>query len=305
VARATLEGEDLGEVMTEHRTVLVGTDGSESSLAAVRWAAGEAQRRNTDLQVVHAYEELWLTADAVPVRTFIELARKNAEEILADARVAAHAVAPDLNLHTDGVLGEPAATLLKAATTAGLLVVGNRGRGGFTSLLLGSVGHRVATHASCPTVIVRGCSVGQEGPIVVGADGSPAADRALHLAFEEAVVRHTGVVAIRSYEPPATPPTPGMPGIPPLTTGPEVDAAGERVRLGESLAPWRDKYPGVSVEGVVARGNPARILAGASHTAQLLVVGNRGHGSLVGTMLGSVSLKLLHHADCPVVIARA
>jgi nucleotide-binding universal stress UspA family protein len=56
---------------------------------------------------------------------------------------------------------------------------------------------------------------------------------------------------------------------------------------------------------MVARGNPARILVGASHTAQLIVVGNRGHGSLVGTMLGSVSLQLLHHADCPVLIARA
>jgi nucleotide-binding universal stress UspA family protein len=291
--------------MTEYHTVLVGTDGSESALAAVRWAAGEAQRRHTDLHVLHAYAETWLTADAVPEHTFIELARNQAEQILADARVAAHAVAPDLTTHTDAVLGEPAVTLLKAAGTAGLVVVGHRGRGGFTSLLLGSVGHRVATHASCPTVVVRGRSVGLEGPIVVGADGSPAADHALQLAFEEATARHTAVTAIRAYQPPAMPPTPGMPGIPPLTTSLEVDTTTEHTRLGQSLAAWRDKYPSVSVEAVVARGNPARILVGASHTAQLVVVGNRGHGSLVGTMLGSVGLQLLHHADCPVLIARA
>jgi nucleotide-binding universal stress UspA family protein len=291
--------------MTEYQTVLVGTDGTDSSLAAVRWAAGEAQHRNTDLHVVHAYEETWLTADAVPEHTYIELARNQAEEILADARVAAHALVPDLTVQTDAVLGEPAATLVSAATAAGLVVVGNRGRGGFTSLLLGSVGHRVATHAPCPTVVVRGCSIGREGPVVVGADGSPAADHAVQLAFEEASARHTEVVAIRAYQPPATPPTPGMPGIPPLSTGPEVDTTGERTRLGESLAPWRDKYPHVSVKAMVVRGNPARILVGASHTAQLLVVGNRGHGSLIGSMLGSISLQLLHHTDCPVLIARA
>jgi nucleotide-binding universal stress UspA family protein len=288
--------------MTEHPTVLVGADGSESSLAAVRWAAGEAQRCNTDLHVLHAYEETWLTADHVPDRTFIELAQNHAEEILADARLAAHSVAPDLTVHSDAVLGEPAATLVTAAASAGLVVVGNRGRGGFTSLLLGSVGHRVATHAPCPIVVVRGRVNVTEGAVVVGADGSPAAANALQWAFEEASARRTAVVAIRAYQPPLPP---GKPGIPPLITDPEMYDMAERTQLDESLAPWRDKYAGVSVDAVVARGNAARILVGASHTAQLLVVGNRGHGSLVGTMLGSVSLQLLHHADCPVLIARA
>jgi nucleotide-binding universal stress UspA family protein len=291
--------------MTEHHTVLVGTDGSDSSLAAVRWAAEEAQRLHTGLHVMHAYDQLWLTADAIPERTLIDVARNHAEQVLADARVAAHTIAPGLTVHTEAVLGEPAATLVTAAATAGLVVLGHRGRGGFTSLLLGSVGHRVATHAPCPTVVVRGAATAVDGPIVVGADGSPAADHALQLAFEEADARHTAVVAIRAYQPPAMPPTPGMPGIPPLTTDPEIDDTNERTRLGESLAPWRDKYPHVSVEAVVARGNPARILVGASHTAQLVVVGNHGLGALIGTILGSVSLQLLHHADSPVLIARA
>ncbi len=79
----------------------------------------------------------------------------------------------------------------------------------------------------------------------------------------------------------------------------------ERRALDDELVPWRDKYPHVPVEALISRHNAARVLVGVSHTAQLVVVGHRGYGTLAGTMLGSVSLQLLHHADCPVLIARS
>jgi nucleotide-binding universal stress UspA family protein len=72
----------------------------------------------------------------------------------------------------------------------------------------------------------------------------------------------------------------------------------------EQVAPWRDKYPQVAVETVAAQGSAGRVLVGASHTAQLVVVGSRGHGGLAGTLLGSVGLQLVHHADCPVFVHR-
>jgi nucleotide-binding universal stress UspA family protein len=84
---------------------------------------------------------------------------------------------------------------------------------------------------------------------------------------------------------------------------PDQDAA-ERVRFDEQLAPWRAKYPDVTVGTVLTHDSAAAALVAASRTAQLLVVGSRGHGVVAGTLLGSVGLQLLNHADCPVYVVR-
>ena len=74
--------------------------------------------------------------------------------------------------------------------------------------------------------------------------------------------------------------------------------------LAESLAGWHEKYPGVPVRRVVERDRPASALLDAARGAQLLVVGSRGRGGFTGLTLGSVSQALIHHAACPVMIAR-
>jgi hypothetical protein len=81
-------------------------------------------------------------------------------------------------------------------------------------------------------------------------------------------------------------------------------AAPERVRawLSESLAGWREKYPDVNVVAAVEREHPVPGLVGAATAQHLLVVGTRGHHALVGTLLGSVSQGVLHHATCPVAV---
>jgi nucleotide-binding universal stress UspA family protein len=75
--------------------------------------------------------------------------------------------------------------------------------------------------------------------------------------------------------------------------------------LHSALAPWREKYPTVAVQTVVEPGSPAKHLVELSADAALLVVGSRGRGAFVGTLLGSVGQQLLHHADCPVMIVRS
>jgi nucleotide-binding universal stress UspA family protein len=151
--------------------------------------AAEAQRRNTDLRVVHAYDEIWTEVNYATGHEVMEIVRNQAEGITADAALVAHAVAPDLSVRRDAIPGDPRAVLLGAAESAERAVVGNRGRGGFTSLMLGSVGQRVATHAPCPVVVVRGRAAAVDGPIVVGADGSAAGTHALQLAFDQATAR--------------------------------------------------------------------------------------------------------------------
>ncbi|GAB7045089.1 universal stress protein [Catenuloplanes indicus] len=181
------------------------------------------------------------------------------------------------------------------------IVVGHRGSGGFDRLVLGSVGRQVAMHSHRPVVVVRGDTERAGGPVVVGADGSPAGTHAVEEAFAEAAARHAPLVAIRAYPVPVPP---WGANVSPLVYDPQRLEAAERAALHEGLAPYRDKYPQVTVEAIVAQDDVAKVLVGVSHTARLVVVGHRGHGTLAGALLGSVALKLLHHAECPVLIAR-
>ncbi|WP_425553928.1 universal stress protein [Dactylosporangium salmoneum] len=145
-----------------------------------------------------------------------------------------------------------------------------------------------------PVAVVRGRSAAADGPVAVGVDGSPSSDVALGLAFDAARARGAELVAIRAYLAPGTAAVPA-----------DVVVAHEREALEESLAPWRHRYPDVKVEALVAPGRAAKVLIGVSHTARLVVVGSRGHGGFAGLLLGSVGQQLMHHAECPVLIAHA
>ena len=85
--------------------------------------------------------------------------------------------------------------------------------------------------------------------------------------------------------------------------GDAIDADEHRL-LAERLAGWGEKYPDVPVQRLVTRCRPAATLIEQSQHAQLVVVGSRGRGGLVGLLLGSVSHALLHHAGYPVAVVR-
>ena len=280
--------------------IIVGIDGSAASRAALVWAA-EAAHRDRELVVVHVFD--WRVAGArAPIGgEYAVDARARAEELVESAVADAKATAPTVNVRGEALLGAPGPTLIHAAGQAELLVIGSRGRGGFASLLLGSVSQQVATHAEGPVVVVRGRRNITEGPIVVGADGSEGASLALQVAFEEAVARQAGVLAVRVF----TPAAPAM-GLRHRAVRGEPRPASRcrgrpARRAGRTLA---GEVPRRRGQPVVVDGHPAEALIGLSSSAQLVVVGTRGHGSLAGVLLGSVGLQLLHHADSPVLVAR-
>ncbi|MEU8233213.1 universal stress protein [Actinoplanes sp. NPDC048967] len=283
------------------KEILVGTDGTAASQAAVQWAALEAQRRRLLLRIVHVFDWEWRAARYDSGTEYIDVSRQLAEAVVANASAQARAVAPGVPLELDTLIGNPAPRLLAAADDTDLVVLGSRGRGGFASLLLGSVSQRVATHAPCPVVVVRGRGNVLDGPVAVGVDDSPAADHVLATAFEAAAGRDAALTVIRTYLPP---PPLWMAGVPVTEfSTPEEDAAEHR-RVEDLLTPWRQKYPGVKVDITVSHESPAAVLTGVSYSAQLVVVGSHGHGSIAGALLGSTGIQLLHHADCPVLIAR-
>ncbi|MFE5834676.1 universal stress protein [Streptomyces sp. NPDC056488] len=134
--------------------VVVGVDGSPASHAALRWALRHARRTGATVHAVGAYDLPgaggW-SAPAVDVLFDEEQARRSLSEELA----AVLAPDDDVPLVQHVVRGNPAQVLIDESDGAELLVVGSRGRGGFASLLLGSVSQQCAAHASCPVVIVR------------------------------------------------------------------------------------------------------------------------------------------------------
>jgi|1186.fasta_scaffold75914_2 nucleotide-binding universal stress UspA family protein len=265
--------------------IVVGVDGSEASLAALRWAATEAWVRDVELRVLLAY------GSSVDVAT------------LTTALSEARTVARGLAVTGHAVHGSPAKALLEAATGADLVVVGHRGVGGFHGLLAGSVSMQLATHATSPVVVVRGRGNSAIGPIVVGYDGSASSDTVLGTAFDAAAARGGAHLDVVMANP--TPVVAHPIGVPPLTYDPAQLATDLGRSQAAALEPWREKYPQVSVYAEVVTGGPAAVLTDRSRCAQLVVVGSRGHGGFTGLLLGSVGQTLVQHAGCPVLIARS
>jgi nucleotide-binding universal stress UspA family protein len=179
-----------------------------------------------------------------------------------------------------------------------MVVVGDRGLGGFSGLLIGSVAVQLAAHAECPVLVVRG-QPHPSGPVVLGVDGSPEASAAIAHAFDEAWLREAPLVALHAWlNPVAREPGDMLPLVYDLDQVRDEEA---RV-LAEAVAGCREEYPDVAVREELVRAHTRAALIDRSVEAQLLVVGTRGRGGMRGLLLGSVSQAMLHHAGCPVLV---
>lgn len=298
------EGEDSDAMHDAERVIVVGIDGSASALNATRWAAREAVRRKAGLRLLHACHP-----PATNPRSPISLPRGYADALveygenwLEDARNAATDVVPGLAVETVTTMGNPAVDLLAASESAQLLVLGTRGLGGFSSLLVGSVAVAVAARARCPVIVVRGdakAPAPQTAPVVVGVDGSDAGDDVIEFAFETAELLGVPLIAVHACTYATV--EAAWPEVPLSVSNADIEAGRRRI-LAERLAHWQEKYPGVVVEQRVVRGRPARTLLAEAAGAQLIVVGTHGKTALIGLGLGSVSQAALHHAKCPVAV---
>jgi nucleotide-binding universal stress UspA family protein len=281
--------------MNETR-IVVGADGSAGSAAAVRWAAAEARRCNAELRVLTAYHRYHPGQHVAsgPGRLHAE---DGATAVMLAAVAQAREVAPDLDVRGLALPGYAVPVLLHAAEAAILLVVGDRGKGGFPGLPFGSVSSQVATHARGSVVVVRGRSGADAGPVVVGVDGGPATGTIIGRAFAQAAMGGAAVVAVtvQSGGRPAAGPGPAGSSVAEAVLGSDIDG---------DLDPWRAKYPRVTAAREVVDGRPDKVLIQRSRDARLVVVGPRRHG-FEGVLLGSVGTRLLQRADCPVLIARS
>jgi nucleotide-binding universal stress UspA family protein len=285
--------------------IFVGVDGSEVSKHTVHWAAREAVLHDAPLVIGHALQKWLYDMPEHAAHGHVgRWAREDASRLLDDAATVARYVAPDVDVTTRMLSGDARPALLEAAANASVLVVGGRGEGGFTGLLLGSVAHGVASHAGVPVTVAQGPLGDPDREIVVGVERSTGSAAALDLAFAEASVREVPLRAVYAWRRVSAAMADAW-----LITGPEAimraehaDENAARAALADMVAAKAASYPDVKLIEQLEVGHPTDVLLQAASNADLLVVGRRGGGLFPHLRVGSVSHGVLHHSPCPVMI---
>jgi nucleotide-binding universal stress UspA family protein len=281
------------------KPIVAGTDGSEESLRAVGWAAREAALRGVPLRIVAAaalLPRMASRAGTVEYDNVTDILLKERDRALAAAAERAAKAAQGVLIDADPLDGMPAQAIVESGSGALMLVLGSRGIGAFTALLLGSVSRYAASHASCPVVVVRDETPSSHGLVGVGVGDLDHCGDSLTFAFEEASLRQADVLALHAWHTPQT----EISRAGQMFTAPEQQAAAADAgrHLAALLEEWRAKYPDVPVSQEVVHGHPGRALVGLSARADLVVVGR--HSDHQGP--GSVRHAVLNHAHGPVAI---
>ncbi|MFF7444068.1 universal stress protein [Streptomyces sp. NPDC008122] len=272
--------------------VVVGVDGSSSARTAVTWAAQEATLRGTGLCLVHATD-----SDALFLsRAETDRSRRAARALLDQTAEAVTVRHPGLTVVKELSDGPPSGSLRSAAALSGTIVVGHRGLGGFSSLLLGSVGLETVAAATTPVVVVRGAVEPAVSGAVLAAvrdDNDLGCARA---AAREALLRKVplGLLHVRGVGPAA-----GARVV--FHHGAELNDRDHLLPVSELADRVREEFPELTLhaDGEKSRSVPGA-LVDASHHADLLVVGGRRSPGYLGPALGRTTLSLLQHAHCPV-----
>jgi nucleotide-binding universal stress UspA family protein len=277
--------------------VVVGYDGSQASSAALTWATAEAIREHTSLRIVEVFE-LVVVDRPSPGKVVPLASLRTVRERGLEAR---H---PGLHVDTLLLEGPPSPALIEETAQARMLVLGSRGLGGFTGMILGSVAVQVSAHAHCPVVVVPPDTLPtlhNRRRVVVGVDGSKLSAKAVDFAFEQAEAIGGRVVAVHAWSSPFSTYENGRGEL--VFDNEQVRKASE-ILVAEALAGPRSDHPDIEVDIELIPGQPARALLHAGEAADLMVVGSRGRGGFTGLLLGSTSQQVLHHARCPVAIVR-
>ncbi len=269
------------------REIVVAFDGSPHSRTAVEWAARECGARRVELTVCH----VWDGPHAEREAAITGQERRLAGHTLLDGVQLAERLLPGRSVRSILSRGTPGPELVSLSRAAEILVVGRRGFGGITGLLLGSVSSHVVAHAPCPVLAVRQRPdpelLTESGEIVVGVDGSACSLEALTFAIGHARAHRLSVHAIHA----------GVDA--PFLRGEEIERW-----VAEAMSRLPRSHSGVIVKTSTVDDPPIAALLSQSDRARLLAVGSRGLGRVRGRLLGSVSQELLHWARCPVAVVK-
>ncbi|MEJ7707615.1 MAG: GNAT family N-acetyltransferase [Nocardioidaceae bacterium] len=251
-----------GPVAT-HASVVVGVDGSERNHAAVLWARKEAEDTGRPLVLVGSSHD-YLPRPSVDYK--IEYFENETRKMLEQVRRDLEGQVEDIAIWVG--TGGPGRVLLQAAERVDLLVVGKRGMGAVSRMLVGSNSMAVAGRSPVPVVIVPDRwvqTVKASAPVVVGIDCTGRDTAVLEFAFDRADRLKVPLVAVYTWQLPAL-----------YTWSPQdIDlwTARAEAQLAEQLQPWFARYPSVETVKQTPQANPAMALLDAGEIGQLVVLG--------------------------------
>ncbi|MEY9913253.1 nucleotide-binding universal stress UspA family protein [Catenulispora sp. MAP12-49] len=281
-------------------TVVVGYDQTPHSDVALAEAAREAAMRGADLNVVTTFQRPVVSGSPVPPADSQDAARKTAEAVAQHGADSVAKRRPGLRVRPYALVGSAGKLQAQAAHGAELLVVGSRGKGGFSDLQVGSTAMRTVADACCPVLVVRGETDADHSRVVAAVDIDEPCEAVLEFAFLEASRRQARLTVIHVWDEPWI-----------LAYGQQDPGIADDIaaiereredRLSALIHSAQRRHPEVQPFHQVATGSAGRLLIEASHRADVLVTGARRHGEGHGMQIGPVTHTVLHYSACPVAV---
>jgi nucleotide-binding universal stress UspA family protein len=283
-------------------SIVVGVDGSHHSDHAILWAARHAANESRTLTLVHAVTAhlsaaAWAAQGGLDPTPYLKDADAAGNAVLRAARERATAVSGAIGVEELLIRADPRTALLDVSDGAQCLVLGSRGRGPVSSLLLGSVSAAIAGHGSCPVVVVRPHHPGlvRRG-VLVGADGTASSVPVLDFAFRQA--SELGLPLLVLHVAPQRLALSVMAGGDP-GAGPVDDSA---LTLSETLVGMGEKFPDVLVTRQIVQGRADSELLTLADGMDLVVVGHHRQNLLARATQESVALGILEHTASVVAV---
>ena len=282
--------------------IVVGTDFSDGSLAALDWAARLAREAAVPLEVATSWEHPWWAflpsfVNPTPVPRDEDIEPRlltQLEDMLSELDLECPEITA--SVHHGGA----AQTLVSIVGKDDLLVVGTRGRGAVADTVLGSVSERCVATAPCPVAVVPETDVDATLPVVVAVDGSENSIAAARwVADTIASLRDVAVASAYGV--------PLVMGFEAMSQSYEAALELERQSATEVVDEVVEMLTeaGARAWADVEPGDPRTVLAAAEDKASMLVIGARGRGAVTHALLGSVATSLVHHPVCPIVVVPA
>jgi nucleotide-binding universal stress UspA family protein len=282
--------------------VVVGVDGSDDGLRAVRFGAGTVLRYGGELLLVNAVDDTLMAGawGVVYDPEVLQSAGATANEQAKD--VALGMGVTEDRIRTEVVMGSPGGVMSRLSEVADLVVVGRRAASGLERMFVGSTSVAVVANASCPVVVISAAAhpdpVGQKGVVGVGLQTDPGSEALLESGFVQAERLGARLEIIHAIQPPV--------GLFARKLSPtQLD---EQVRFAKGgieaiAATVAAKHPQVAYEVSVTADSPINELVSRSAGYDLLVLGV-GQSHIPGFSLGGLMRGLMAHAECPLFITR-
>jgi len=282
--------------------VVVGVDGSDDGLRAVRFGAGTVLRYGGELLLVNAVDDTLMAGawGVVYDPEVLQSAGATANEQAKDVAVGMGLT--EDRIRTEVVMGSPGGVMSRLSEVADLVVVGRRAASGLERMFVGSTSVAVVANASCPVVVISAAAhpdpVGQKGVVGVGLQTDPGSEALLEVGFLQAERLGSRLEIIHAIQPPV--------GLFARKLSPtQLD---EQVRFAKGgieaiAATVAAKHPQVAYEVSVTADSPINELVSRSAGYDLLVLGV-GQSHIPGFSLGGLMRGLMAHAECPLFITR-